>query len=117
EMMDKEAAQMPRADADALSKIFDAIFEAALTDEAQGARHGAGGAEPCRGSGGTFGAAAETGAESSFCRGGCGGEVAAIFFLGGRGRADGSAIHSAAANADEEFAIEARVAGETGSRA
>ena len=59
EMADEEAAKMARADSDSFGQTFDAaVFQAALADEAQGARHSVRGAEPGGRARGTFGAAA-----------------------------------------------------------
>jgi len=117
EMAQKQATKMTRADAEFLGKHFNTtIFEAAFADQAKGAGNGGGSSGPGGSAGRTFGAAAETGTESSFGSGRSGGKVADVFFFRGGSGAYGTAVDTAAENSDEKFPVKARVAGETSAR-
>ena len=117
QVLQEQPTQMARANSQALGENFDsAVFQATFADQAQGARNRVGASQPGRGSGRTFRPATQTRTEPGFSRGRSRGKVAHVFFFAGRRRADGAAIDSAAESADEELAVEARIARETRSR-
>src|ERR1700691_5634386 len=113
---------MTRPNPEARRENLHAIFKSTFADQPQGPGNCVGGSHPCRSSGRAFRTAAKAGSKTCF-RGGCRGcKVEDVFFFGGRRRTNRTAIDSAkgtgdrAHHADEEFAIKARIARQTGSR-
>src|SRR5215470_2329042 len=110
-MPEKQPSQMARAYTQQIRKAFDAIaLKTALLDQPQRASDGGRGSEPCGRARRAFRTAAQTGAIARLSRGGGRRKISAIFLHGGRCRADRTAIDPAPMHADEEFAIEPRIA-------
>ena len=115
EMLQEEAAQMAGSDAQAVRQpLHPALVERPVADEAEGAGHETGGAEPGRRPRGRFGPAAQTGTVSGRTRRGRGRKVAHVLVLRCSRRADRPAVHTGARDPDEEAAVEPRVSRPSG---
>src|SRR5262249_45705685 len=117
EMLLEKPTQLPAADAEPLGQGLDArllAIERALGDEGEAARHGVRGAAPGAGLGRRLPPAAQAGAKPCLLRPRRGGEEAAVPELGGARRADRPAVDSGRGHADEQAAVETRIAGREG---
>ena len=115
EIAQKKPAQMARTDAEALRQAFDAaVIKRALTDQLQSPGNAGRCSQPRRRSGRRFGTAAQTRPEPGFGGRRSGWEITDVGrFRRWRGT-DGPAIDSGRGHADEEAAIEARIARQPG---
>ncbi len=102
---------MARADPQAFGENFhSAILKATFADQPQRPRNRAWSSQPCRGSGRAFRAATQTGTKPSFRRRRGTRKVTDIFLLAGACWTNRTAINSSGEHANEELAIEARIA-------
>jgi hypothetical protein len=102
---------MARADPQAFGENFhSAILQATFADQPQRPRNRAWSSQPCRGSGRAFRAAPQTGTKPSFRRRRGTRKVTDIFLLAGACWTNRTAINSSGEHANEELAIEARIA-------
>src|SRR5690606_31132123 len=110
DVLDEEARQLPRADAEALREIVDAlVLESAAFDQSQGSRHRARGAVPGGEIGCDFRTASQARAESGLPGRGGRGEELDVRAAGRSGGTDGTAVHTGRPDANEQPAVESRV--------
>src|SRR6185369_14329817 len=99
-------------------EAFDsAVLQAALPDQPQRARYRRRGAEPRRRARRALGPTPQARTKTGFGRRGRARKVPSVLLLDGRHRADRTAIDLRAAHADEELAVETRIARQPRSRA
>ena len=107
----EQAAQMAGPNPEAARQgIHAAICQRTLADQTQCSRNRCGRPHPRRCSWRTLRTAPEAGTEAGFRRGRGRSKVAHIPFLGSARRADGTAVHPATQDSDEDASVEARVA-------
>ncbi len=112
EMLDKEPAEMPIADAEPAGKTANAgVVEGALANFAKRPDDGGGSSVPWGRPRRAFGPAPKARAQSGGYSGGRGRVVIDVLLAWGTRGADGPAKDPGRADADEEAAVEARVAG------
>src|SRR5580704_8310210 len=117
QVLEKQAAKMTRANSKAFrERFYSAIVQATLTNQPQRPRNGIWSPHPSRSPGRTFRPATQTGPEARRGRGGRGWKITNIFFFRRRCGTNGAAINSAGEDTNKEFAVEARIARQPGSR-
>ena len=110
ELVDEEPAQVAPADAEARGEIVDpGAVEAALVDEAEGARDGGVGAEAPGRAGRGLGATAAAGPESGGLRGRRAGEESDVLPARKAGRAAGPAVNPRGGDPEDKAPFEAPV--------